>query len=234
MRRRVAFEGQITVHDQPKDHRLHPTDREHAFHPLGLRCQGIGPRHVEAAQLIADATAQGLLRQAIKFLVVPEVGQGLAGRIGVQVIDQHALYRTAVAVIDQDFIDQQLAFIVRVAGMHDLRGLTDQFTDDLELPLGRRDRQVLLRPEFERQVVGVPFGIGRVVHLGRCQGEQVPSAPGLDVRATLDTAACAAGIAQRFGYDFAQRGLFSNEQSHAQLFLGNGVSQAVHARRLTP
>ncbi|KPX94690.1 hypothetical protein ALO64_200142 [Pseudomonas meliae] len=67
--------------------------------------------------------------QAVKLAVVAQAIQRLTGGVGVHVIDQDSLDRRGVAEMNQDFIDQQLAFVVRVTGVDNFRGATDQLLD---------------------------------------------------------------------------------------------------------
>ncbi|KPY45923.1 hypothetical protein ALO48_200016 [Pseudomonas syringae pv. rhaphiolepidis] len=115
----------------------------------------------------------------------------------------------------QDLIDQQLAFIVRVTGVDDFRGATDQLLDHFELVASARNGLVLGRAQLQGQVGLDPVFIIGVVHLGRGQFEQVAHAPGDDiVTATLEIAVLAYDGAQRLGNDLAQGGFFCNKKSH--------------------
>ncbi|RMM54407.1 hypothetical protein ALQ75_200232 [Pseudomonas savastanoi pv. glycinea] len=104
----------------------------------------------------------------------------------------------------QDLIDQQLAFVVRITGVDDFRGATDQLLDDAQLILGACDGLVLGRAQLQGQVGLNPVFIIGVVHLGRGQFKQVANAPGDDiVAAALEIAVLAYDGAQRFGNDLA-------------------------------
>ncbi|RMU76895.1 hypothetical protein ALP24_05669 [Pseudomonas syringae pv. aptata] len=216
----VTLVGQVAVHDQSQNRGLYATYRQHAFDALGPTGQGAGAGHVEPVQLITDAAGQCLLEQTVKLAVVAQAVQRFAGGIGVHVVDQDAFDRRGVAEMHQDLVDQQLAFVVRVTGVDDFRGATDQLLDHFELVASARNGLVLGRAQLQGQVGLNPVFIIGVVHLRRGQFKQVAHAPGDDiVAAALEIAVLAYNGAQRLGNDLAQGGLFRNEYSHGVLLV---------------
>ncbi|RMU85355.1 hypothetical protein ALP22_200105 [Pseudomonas coronafaciens pv. porri] len=120
----------------------------------------------------------------------------------------------------QDLVDQQLAFVVRITGVDDFRGATDQLLDHFELVASTGNGLVLGRAQSQGQIGLNPVFIGRIVNFGWGQFEQVADAPGDDiVAATFEIAVLAYDCAQRLGNDLAQGGFFRNEYSHGVLLL---------------
>ncbi|MCY1454638.1 hypothetical protein D9M71_717180 [compost metagenome] len=95
--------------------------------------------------------------------------------------------------------------------MDDLRGLGDQIAHHGQLVGGALDGLILHRSNLQRQVLGLPLRIVRVVHLGRGQLQQVADAPGHHVAAAVDVAGLSRAAAQGLGDHGAQLRFFRNE-----------------------
>ncbi|MNH08507.1 hypothetical protein D3C73_894300 [compost metagenome] len=159
----------VTPDDQPQHRCLHPAHRQHAI-ITGITPQnGVGTGHVDAIQPVGAGTRQGGDTKWDKVAIVTQPFDSALHRLRVEIVDQAtadavAFFRRQRQIV-QHLIHQQLAFPVRVTGMHHFIGLVQQLFDGiklfadrrpwLQLPLFGDDRQIGQRPARITAVVSI-------------------------------------------------------------------------------
>ena len=104
--------------------------------------------------------------QAAKLTIVLGSLDGLCHGRRSQVVDQDSLHRTGGTGVADDFVHQQLAFPVRIAGVDNGLRLADQRLQYLELLAYAVFRHHLPAPGKQRQIFLSPFFPARVVLAG--------------------------------------------------------------------
>ena len=135
-------------------------------------------------------------------------------RAGVQGCKPDALDRAGVAEVFQHLVDKELAFPVRVARVDDRSGLTEQLFDYLELSMGAF---LGLEPPLtgnHGQGASAPQLPCVIIIIGIILFQQMPEAPGHGVVPTDRIPLTSLRDAEFSGNGFAERWLFSDEETH--------------------
>ena len=209
----------VTAHHEPQYRGLYPTHAQHACMTACPSLDGIEPRQVQAIEPVGTATPQGGIAQPGVSGIIFQFAQRALHRHGVKVTDQQALDWHLDADLRQDFIHEQLPLPVRVAGMDNQGGLARKFRDgliqvlrarsDLQLPVGRYDRQI-------RDLPALILGVIILRHIGR---QDMAGTPDHDIGlATLDVGLVALLRSRQHRRDSTgDGGLFSDEDAHPDL-----------------
>ena len=162
-----VLNGVVPLHHQPQHRGLYTADGIHALLALLLVGQGIKTGKINAVEPVRPLAGEGGMRQAAKLTIVLGSLDGLCHGRRSQVVDQDSLHRTGGTGVADDFVHQQLAFPVRIAGMDNGLRPADQRLQYLELlayavlghhlPAPGKQGQIFLSPFFPARVVLAGF-----------------------------------------------------------------------------
>ena len=144
----------------------------------------IGPAEVDADEPVGPFAGKSGFIQRLVFLVVLD---GIEGPFHADVIfgiDEETFNFSVIIVIFQYFVDEQLAFPVRVAGMDDDVGFLEELSQARQEVFLIGGGQEL--PVFREYLVVAPVLIFRVVFFGHGLAQDMPGSPGYDSIAFCD------------------------------------------------
>ena len=212
--RHELLDFEIATDDQPQERCLNAADGENAVVAAAAAEHRVEAGHVEAVEPIGALAADSGVVEWFELGVGLNGAERLAHRRRVHIGDEYAIGFAAVAEVDEDLVDEQLALPVGVAGVDDDGRSREEGLDVLE-KIGRGDGELQV-PRRNRKVVEPPLLELGVVRLRRGQLEDVAGAPGDDVGTAAFEVAVAplARLREGFGDRASEGRLFGDEQAH--------------------
>ena len=118
----------LSAHDKGQSRDKYPANTENRVKTVFTRIFRIGTGEIDADEPVRSFTGKTCFIEGFIFLVVLDGIEGTLHTDVVFSIDEDTFNVAVIIVIFQDFIDEELSFPVRVAGMDDRIGLLQKRT----------------------------------------------------------------------------------------------------------